>query len=171
MEIKVHQLRNIGHPFPLVAWIIMIVQGMNPFNKRSYSHMAISLTDSQGTYFYDASFKGVFESSKKNYRKTYKTIESVNLQHNFEDKRAFLQWFDTHKGKRYDFIQLIGLLLKLLKIRSTNHIGKDQEQLICCELVLLLLHDIKYFDMVDSDNYDLLEVWKLAKLRGVNVIP
>jgi hypothetical protein len=125
--------------------------------------MGISKTSNNGVKkYYDASFDGIQERRQGEFEKLYESVESVSVKHNLNE-RQFNIWFECNKKKKYDFIQLFGLAVKLLKLKKFNRIGHDENQLICCELVLLLLNRIKPFDIIDSDNYDLIEVYEIAK--------
>lgn len=158
MKVTIHKCRNFSHPFPLFAWLIMIFQGMLPWKKSSWSHMAMSFN---GRY-YDCRFSGCFNSSEKEFRNTYKILDSHSLplqltQQQFED------FFNKYKHTNYDFLQLMGLALKYLRIVGFNKIGHDLDKMICTELIIVHLKDYYGFSFIDSDDFDLVDTWNIIK--------
>lgn len=158
MRVSAHQCRVINHPFPLLAWLIMIFQKMKPWENDSYAHMAISYSDT----FYDVSGKGYRVHSKGEFLKKYKIVKSheFNLEISEED---FNQFSLSHKGKKYDQLQILGIALKMLGIISFNTLGRDFKRLICNELIISYLHEFHGLEFKDSDNFDLIDTWNKVK--------
>lgn len=159
MKVKFHQCRNVEHPFPVVAWSIMILQGMKPWDKDSYSHMAISADD----LFLDMTSKnGCQLNPKEKFNKTYKVVGTHELSKEIT-KEEFLEFFLEHKNKEYDRWQITGLALKMLGIISFNKWGDDLRKLVCNELLIAFLAKFNNFKFQDSDNFDLITTWNKAK--------
>lgn len=154
MKPKVHKCKNISHPFPVVAWLIMICQGMLPWMKNAFSHMCIQY----GDYFYNIRFSGYEKMHKTEFLEVYELIES----HEFEqdvDFDVFKEWISNFVYHKYDFVQIGGLLLKALGFISFNKIGYDFRKMICSELPLAFIVDFYGHKVEDSDDYDLISTW------------
>lgn len=161
MEITFLKLRPKNHPFPVFAWLIMLFQGMNPFSKQAFSHMAISFESETGaSKVADAHFKGFREMREDKFFKQY-TIVGVKKRTFPIERKEFLIWLENHEGKNYDFKQLFGLASKILKITKFNYVGDDFRSLICSELLLSFLVRFKNLKVKDSDNWDLLMTWEV----------
>lgn len=159
MKVSAHKCRNISHPFPIFAWLIIIFQGMVPWRKDAPSHMSISYGDN----FFDVTGKGCKEHSRTEFLKNYRIIES----HEFDldiTTVEFYEFFDKFRGKEYDRLQIVGLLLKALNIISFNKIGYNMRKLICNELIVAYLAEFHGFKFKDSDNFDLINTW--CKVKG-----
>tara|TARA_R110002012_G_scaffold303533_1_gene505342 strand:+ start:1127 stop:1609 length:483 start_codon:yes stop_codon:yes gene_type:complete len=154
----VHKCRNIKSKLPILAWLIMIFQGMNPFRKDSWSHMAISI---DGKYF-DVTGAGCKEHTEADFLKKYKLIESHQIKADLT-MTQFYDFFDQFRGREYDKLQIIGLLLKGLNVISFNFIGSDFKKLICNELIIAYLAHFHKFEFKDSDNFDLISTWHKVK--------
>lgn len=156
MRVKVHKCKNISHPFPIVAWLIMIFQGMKPWSKKSYSHMALEF----GDYFYNVRFSGYEKMHRSEFRKVYKLVET----HIFDgdcDVYSFDSWIKDFVDHKYDFVQILGLLAKTLGFITFNKLGADFRKMICSELPLAFVEKFYGYHIVDSDNYDLNSTWKV----------
>ena len=158
LKVQFHKCRNIAHPFPIFAWAIMLFQGMLPWRKNSWSHMCLS---SNGVFF-DSQFTGTQRTLEKDYLETYKLLETVEIELDITTVDIDT-WFSKHQGKDYDFLQLFGLLFKYFNLTKVNHIGKDLDKLICSELLVAFLIEFKGVEVNDTDNYDLLNTWKLLE--------
>lgn len=163
MTVQVHKCKNIIHPFPILAWAIMLFQGMNPFNKKSWAHMAMSFTFPDGTRnYYDVTSKGCKMYTEELFTKMYK----IQGTHTLKQHRNFVEfhdWFKLMEGREYDTKQLIGLLLKSLNLVSFNTIGHNYKKLICSELILNYLQFFYKIQVKDSDNFDLMSTWNKVK--------
>lgn len=159
MKVKFHQCRNVNHPFPLVSWLIMMFQGMKPWDKKSHSHMAISC----GDLFLDMTGKnGCRLLPSKKFKETYIPVGTHELKEGIT-KEEFMAFFIENKNKEYDHWQITGLLLKMLGLITFNKWGDDLKKLVCNELLIAYLvkfHDLKF---KDSDNFDLITTWNKAK--------
>lgn len=154
MIVKFHKCRNKKHPFPLFAWLIMIFQGMLPWSKKAYSHMAIELNG----VFIDCRFTGCHKSTDKEFKDIYKIVDTIKLNL-LIDKADYFRFFKKYEHVKYDFLQIFGLLLKFVKLLKVNTIGKDAKKIICSELIILFLSNYKDFKYEDSDNFGLNDTW------------
>ena len=158
MRIQVHKCRNIEWVFPVLGWLIMICQGMMPWRKSSFSHMAIEFNG----FFYDVSFSGFKKSSREDFLSRYKIVES----HMFRDNISVTQfgdWVRDFHGMEYDFLQIYGLFTKAIRKVSVNTIGEDFMKMICSELPLHYIATFYGHKFIDSDDYDLHTTWDLIK--------
>lgn len=160
MRVSAHKCRNILHSFPVIAWLIMILQKMLPWDEKSFSHMALSFDDGNTVRFFESGFFGVKKVSQGDFLKKYKIIKTYVFTQD-ETEVEFINWFDQHKGKKYDYFQLFGLLLKSIGFTKFNKIGHNSNRLVCNELVLLYASQRYNIDICDSDNYDMLDTWKI----------
>lgn len=160
MKITFFKLRPKDHPFPLFSWLIMMFQSMNPFKKDSWSHMAIGFESETGAEkIADVPFWGFREMREDRYFKKYHIVGSKSRKFDIS-RKEFLSWLENHEGKHYDFLQVIGLALKMVKLRKNNYAGKDLESLICNELIISFLIRFDKLKVKDSDNWDLLMTWE-----------
>lgn len=160
MKIDFFQLRPKKHPFPIVAWIIMIFQSMNPFKRSAYSHMAIGYESETGLCkIVDISFSGFRQVREDKFFDGYEIVGTKSM--NIDITRScFLSWLEEHEGKKYDFLQIAGLMLKLLGLKKVNNAGLNFKSLICSELILSLLVRFDKLKVKDSDNWDLNMTWE-----------
>lgn len=159
MIVEIYKCRPLMK-FPIIAWAIMILQRMNPFNDSSFSHVAIGFSSPTGNVkVLDATYKGVFSMLKCKYLKKYRIIESVSI--NIESNEFNLySWIERQEGKDYDKKQLFGMFLNLIGITKENKIGSGKRKLICCELVILLLNRFKGLGSKNTDKHDLIDTWE-----------
>lgn len=163
MKIEVHKCRNILHPVPVLAWTIMLCQGMLPWKKESWSHMAMSILFPSGErHFFDVSGEGCIRHTEASFLKKYRIVETHSLKQS-RTFREFHEWFRLMEGRKYDKRQIVGLLLKVLGLFSFNKFGSNYRKLICSELVLNYLQFFYKFKVKDSDNFDLIMTWDKAK--------
>lgn len=156
LKIQFHKCRNISHPFPIFAWAIMIFQGMLPWKKSSWSHMSLS----QENNVFDARFTGTQRSQMNNFLETYKLLETIELEFDITLVEVE-EWFKKHEGKKYDYLQLFGLLSKYFGFVKVNKVGKNLDSLICSELLIDFLIEFKGLEVDDTDDYDLLNTWEI----------
>ena len=154
MKVKIHKCRNTNHAFPIFAWLIMIFQGMNPFNKSSWSHMVIEYDEN----YYDVTGKGCRSHTRK-FLESYRIIETHEMGRDLNNAE-FQSWFFVHKGVGYDYLQVSGLLLRGLGLITFNKIGHNYKRLICNELIINHMEVFYKLEVCDSDSYDLLDTWK-----------
>ncbi len=154
--------RPASHPFPIVAWLIMIFQGMAPWRRDSSSHRALAysccrigelrVVDSTGS-------EGVQDRSYSEWSEQYRAVRKVTYATNKIDRLRFQEWIQEIEGLRYDHRQIWGLLAKqLLGFVTFNSFGKNFRALTCNEVVLsFLLHFglVSESDIGDPDNWDL----------------
>lgn len=135
-------------PFNIGALLIRF------FQKTNFSHYALMLVQPSGrvTYF-DSTSMGVRESAPWQYRKHYEIIDAKQIA--TTSYNEFEEFFDKHRGKTYGFGQLVGLLLKLLKVVTKNPFGKGSKYIICNELVILYTNHRGFTTIKDTDSLDL----------------
>lgn len=150
MEVEVYQVKPKGHFFPVISWLIRLVQ-MTP-----YSHYSIGYNDGIDDMTVDASSNGVRDMLRSTHFTKYHLVNTYKIKLNCQPK-DFLKWLNKYKGKDYSALQNLGLLLKLIKLFKSNPFGRDSNRLICTELVLLMLEKFKGIGLTDSDNYDLID--------------
>lgn len=136
----------------------MLFQGMLPWKGESWSHMAMSV-ESQ---YFDSRFTGTQSSTESDFLNNYRLIDTITIEVDvaFAD---FINWFELHRGKDYDTIQLFGLLLKYLNIIKINSIGSGNKKLICSELIIDFLASFKKLKVFDSDDYGLNRTWDILE--------
>lgn len=163
MKVYALKVRPIYHSFPIVAWLIMIFQGMSPFSKKSYSHNAILFTDRYGVdRVIDSTVKGsVAISNGYAFFKRYKLIEMVEMPAPIT-KHLLDVWTKKIVGRKYDQLQIFGLTLKILGLISFNNFGGNYKRMTCNEVVLSYLKTFKGLEFGDSDNYDLNMTWDIV---------
>jgi hypothetical protein len=135
----------------------MLLQGMNPFKRSSYNHMAISYVGQTGTWKYADSTLAhgvVDEQPEREFLDKYEIVETFSFDVPAEIEQ-FRLWLDSHRGKKYDSMSILGLAGKLLYVFKRNPWGSDFKRMICSELILSMV--VRFFDVSigDSDDYDL----------------
>ncbi len=163
MIVETHKCRNIAHPFPIFAWLIMLFQGMLPWKKESWAHFAMSVTmENSEQRFFDCTGKGCKEYPAEVFLKKYKLVES----HTLKEERTyveFMSWFKDFEGREYDNLQIWGQLAKRLNLLKFNTIGHNLRKLTCNELGIAYFKKFYSLSYEDSDDFDLLMTWKIAK--------
>ena len=160
MKIAAHTCRNIIHPFPVFAWIIMLAHRMMPWKKDSTSHMVLSVDDGSSIRFYEMNFFGTQVSTEKDFLKIYRIVDSHTLPLE-ETEVDFLKWFKSHENKKYDYLQLLGLLIRLVGVTKVNKIGHNLDRLVCTEFCLDYASKKYEIEVDDSDNYSMINTWKM----------
>lgn len=163
MKVYALKVRPINIYFPIVAWLIMIFQGMNPFSKKAYSHNAILFTDRYGVDRVIDSTVGdrVAVSMDRDFFKKYKLIEMVEMPAPIT-MHLFNAWTRKIVGRKYDQLQIVGLALKVLGFISFNKLGGNYKRMTCNEVPLDYLRTFKGMEFGDSDNYDLNMTWDVV---------
>jgi hypothetical protein len=164
---RYYKCRPKSHPFPVVAWLIMLFQGMLPWKKDSTSHRAMGFVDRLGnTMIIDSTGdNGVSESTVEDFQLKYKTIEFIEYEANI-NHGEFKSWRRKTLNKKYDQLQVLGLLIKrLFGFISFNTIGKNYRSLTCNEVFISFIVDLNLmkFHIKDPDNWDLLMTDELAE--------
>lgn len=159
MIFEVHKCRPINYTFPWVAWLIMIFQGMLPWDEESYSHFAASFHSETGAKkTADSTTKGVRDMLQTRFLKKYRIVRTRKLH--FDCSRVeFLEWLESHEGKDYDTGQIKGLALKVTGLITFNKYGSNYKKLTCNELILSAIERFKTRTFGDPDNYDLNMTW------------
>lgn len=162
MRVSFYKLKPKDHPFPVFSWLIMLFQRMSPFSDKAFSHMAISFESETGAEkVADVPFLGFREMREDKFFKKYHIVEVKTRD--FEVNRVeFLSWLEGHEGKNYDFSQIGGLALKMLKLKKVNYTGNDLKSLICNELIISFLVRFDKLKIKDSDNWDLNMTWEVV---------
>ena len=158
MQIEILQT-NSKVRFPIVATIIKLVQ------RTKYSHYMIRVNVEGLTTYYDSTSAGVRKTNAEAFFKKHIVYRKFPVSKKIS-YIEFTNFFKEHEGKPYAFKQLIGLLLKSLRIVRHNPFGKGAKRIICNELVLLLLK--KFYDLKihDTDCYDLNDTYEILK-KGI----
>lgn len=159
MMFSFYQLRPKSHPFPILAWLIMIFQGMNPFSGRAFSHTAIAYWVDDERIFFDVTGSGCRTMDEKDFLIKYRVIKS-RCKYIQTTEVEFLDWFHSKKDCKYDRLQVFGLLLKALRLKKKNTWGGNFNSLICNELLLAFLVDFDELKIGDSDDWDLNMTWE-----------
>jgi len=133
----------------------MIMQGELPWSKYSSSHRALAF-EYGGTWFVlDSNGKyGYRKTYYENFLKEYKVISERYFYKQLNEKE-FKKWAKSHEGKKYDYCDVFGLLLKILGFISFNYYGYDFKKLKCNEVFLSFAQDILNIKIGDPDNWDL----------------
>lgn len=158
MRVRIHQCYSRNKfPFNILAILI------KKFSKTNYSHYAISYEAETGTrIFCDSTSMGVRGLPEPLFRKKYSLVHTWRPAKDIP-REYFLSWFEKHQGKGYGFIQIIGLLMKILRIVRHNPFGKGQKRIICNELVILYLNRFYNARIDDTDSLDLNDTEELIK--------
>lgn len=156
MKLKILSCKPKNHPFPILSWMIRY------FQKTNYSHNAIQY----GSYILDASGSDVSINSSWYFFNKYEVVDlvEIDINANFEQ---FVNWTLLFVNRKYGLMQLVGIALYIMGLTKKVWFGKEDKQLICSELVILLLRDFKGLKVKDSDDYDLNSTWELVKEYGV----
>lgn len=120
--------------------------------------MAMSI---DGKYF-DVTGAGCKEYTESEFLKRYELVNSHQIKADITIVE-FYEFFDKFRGKEYDKLQIVGLLLKSLGLISFNRIGSDFRKLICNELIIAYLAHFHSFKFKDSDNFGLINTWNKVK--------
>lgn len=152
MKIKILLCSPTYSKFPIFSWLIKF------FGKTKYSHYAIQYSG----FVLDATSRDVRLSTAKEFKSRYDVVRSYDIEFN-SDFESFTNWCGKHLNKKYGFFQIIGLLFMIMGLAKRNPFGKDSKNLVCNELVVLLLSEFKGFTVGDSDNYNLTQTEKIVK--------
>lgn len=165
-NVSVHKCRS-KHAFPIFGWIIMIFQGMNPFKKESYQHLAMSYITEHGDLRVCQSTRklGVHEISYSEFQEQYEVVGSRTFSKQVTIK-DYMSWYKSIEGKPYDKWQVVGLAFKALNFISFNTMGSNYRKLICNEVPLNFLEKFENIIVVDSDNYDLINTWEIIECHS-----
>jgi len=161
MRFFYYKCRPKDHPFPILAWLIMIFQGMAPWRKASTSHRALGYQDQNGMKWVvdSTGSHGVRLRYEPDFRDQYQVVSAQMFYIKNVDHFRLRTWIDSIIDIEYDQEQVWGLLAKrLFGFVTFNKHGKDWRSMICNEVILSLL---THFGMVDTqirdpDNWDLL---------------
>lgn len=156
MKVEIYKCRP-KMKFPIVAWLIMIFQGMAPWKKESFSHMAIRYDDT----FIDINGGGFNHYGVEEFENKYKFIDKKEIEFGV-DVRFFMAWIEEQINKKYDKAQVFGLMLKAFGFITFNSFGSNYKKLICSELVLSFLETFLKVHVGDPDNWDLNMTWELV---------
>jgi len=150
--------------FPIIGWLIMLAQGMKPWNKDANSHRALqySIMGSTQWVLDSTGSDGVRESWLIGFESHYKIVERIEFDLDI-DKNKFVTWVSRQSGKKYDYLDVIGDLLRVLNIISFNKIGRNYKRLTCNEVFISFCQDILNIDLGDPDQYDLLSTDEIAR--------
>ena len=155
MKFSYIKARPKSHPFPIVAWLIMMFQGEFPWNKNATSHRALGYWLEESEWVLDSTgAEGVKDQLRVAFEKKYKIIEETVFELTL-DPNEFINWMTEHLGKKYDRLQIIGLITKILNFVEFNKLGHDDDKIVCNEIVVLFFMEFLGLKVIDSDNWDL----------------
>jgi len=163
MIVRIHKCRAKG--FVPVAWIIMLLQCMNPFKSNSYNHMSLSYIGRTGNWKYADStlLHGVMdEQPEEEFLDRYNVVYTKSIDLPCEEVQ-FKAWLEANRHKKYDIANLIGLTGKMLHIFKRNPWGADFRKMVCNELILSMITRFYGYEIGDPDNYDLLMTAELVE--------
>lgn len=146
--------------FPFVAWMIMLVEGMMPWKKDSYSHLAMGFHISTKRSL-DATGKGVRNRSMSNFLKQYEIIEAREMDVLITPS-SFINWIESVEEISYDHAGIFELLIeKLFRTKDLN-IGHGYKMMSCQEIPLLFLDTFAGANIKNPDDYGLLSSWDVV---------
>lgn len=151
--------------YPILAWLIMLFQGMKPWDRKSWSHMAIKYL---GSYSFqrvsDASGKTLRSRDIDKFLKEYEIVGAYTVEVNVKAGH-FESWVQGMEGIKYDYQQLFGIALRILGFLSVNTMGKDYKRMTCNEFIMKMYDRFGRLGEVigDPDNYDLLKTEEFVK--------
>lgn len=156
MKVRIYQCYSTNKfPFNIFAL------GIKFFSKTNYSHYALSYESETGNTIYcDSTSMGVRQTSEDKFLKKYELKKAWQCKKEIP-RKYFLRWFEKHQGKSYGFLQIIGLLGKILNIFKHSPFGKGSKRIICNELVILFLNRFYAAGIDDTDSLDLNDTEKL----------
>jgi len=159
MKVYAVQVRPRKEWFPIVSWLIMTVQGMAPWSKQSYSHYALmySMGPDHEMIIDSTGVDGITITHSKNFWKKYKLVKMKELPPPMT-AHLFNIWVKRIIGRKYDFLQIGGVLLRVMGVISFNKAGKNYQRMICSEVILNYLEKFNGMNFGDPDNYGLLMV-------------
>lgn len=167
--IGVHQCRSTKL-LPIVAWLIMLFQGMLPWRKSSWNHLACSYIDEAGGLrFFDATGSyGFEERSAHTFAKTNNIVKSTYIE--IPEKRVeLIRWINENEQKEYDKSDVWGDFLRIVGLcRKHNHHGYNYKKLTCNKVPLQLLRDFRGLNFGDPDLEDLLSTWRIMERYRIN---
>lgn len=163
MIVEILYCRPIYHPFPIVAWLIMLFEKMMPWKRTSYSHMAILIDnevhDSTGTY-------GVQQTRLSNFVTRYQIVKKVKIKMPVSPM-DMIEFFHRHKGKKYDRLQILGLAIKnIFTFVTFNKLGHDKQKVVCSEYIVMFFQELLSYQTKDTDNYGLNDASALVRYYG-----
>jgi len=142
-------------PFNIFAILIKF------FSKTNYSHYALSYISETGKeVFFDSTGMGVRRMTAERFFKKYEIKKGFKIGKEIP-RIEFINFVQYNEGKSYGFIQVIGLLLKILNIVKKNPFGKGNKYIICNELVILFLNWFNFTTIKDTDSLDLNDTEKV----------
>ena len=154
MKIEIYLCRPIYHPVPVFAWAIMVFQKMFPWNKDSYSHMAVGYEVGGKQVVVHITGDGVKWESLGKFVTRYKITETIyrDIDTNVDDVYS---WIELQLAKKYDNWQIVGHALQFLRITDHNILGANLNRYVCSEMVASFMSEFNGWELGDSDNWDL----------------
>lgn len=160
-DVMVVSVRPKGHPFPIVAWLIMLFQGMNPFGRKAFSHMAVVYKyEGLKMVVHSTGSKGVQIESHQDFIKRYRVVHR-NMIHIDTDAEGWYNWLSEVDEKAYDHLSILGHTLAYFGIKKASKYGDGLSRLICCELVIEMLIIFRGLEVIDTDVFDLNKTRKM----------
>lgn len=162
MIVQIYKTRP--RKFNFISALIMLFQGMKPYSRNSFSHMAIGYITSGARHkIIDSTGKGVRPMLASRFLEHNQVVDCRDIQLSC-DRLVFESWLDDQEGKEYDRIQIFGLFLEAIGLTKQNKIGSNYNKLTCNELVICMIDELTHNEIsLDSDSYDLNETWSIVK--------
>ncbi|MDX1472508.1 MAG: hypothetical protein R3213_13500 [Flavobacteriaceae bacterium] len=168
-----------NHFFPIVSWIIRILQWKRGLRFRDVpSHVRYRWFDKyhEVWWVYEASKTSVHMSGQSQFN-NQKVLKTYKYEISPETKKDFVRYVNENVNKSYGFLQLIGLIFvvvfKRVGLKVSNPFADGNYTEVCVETVARGLKDVisksKVFKNVKFDSIDLCDLMNLIlcdKLKG-----
>lgn len=137
MKIKIGFSKPKNHPFPLLSWIIRLVQ-WTPF-----SHVYLSWVTNHGIEVVcEAGWSGVRLINKKYFDEDNETIKSFTFLITNGMYEKLMKFTTSILGTDYGYLQLVGIgLHRLFRLRK-NPFSDGKTSQVCSELVFYFLEEV-----------------------------
>lgn len=135
--VTVEFVKRINHPFPLLSWIIQLVEGTN------FSHVALRIDAGDNRQFiYHSHISGVNFLSKKLYSNRYESQKVYKFSIDLEQRKKLITWFLDNAGEEYPLLELVGILIVRLADRCLGWKIKNplgSKKMYCSEAAVQVL--------------------------------
>lgn len=162
--LKVHGTKPDGHPFPLVSWLIRLIEWSD------ISHVIVELEDGR---MYHSHFNEVRFEKLEDFKKGAALVHTYEFQIPEELYKAMVDWCEQYKGtKKGYFTKLFGALVPqvirgVTGIYIKNFFAKGMDNnATCSELVRFLALRFWNFTVPNrpyQENFSTSDVMKLMR--------
>ena len=157
------------HPFPIVSWLIRLVEGTN------FSHVLATwhVNSLERDIYYEATGSGVNFLSWKLVPDKYEILEIYEFQ--AKDIKPVSQFCHDNAQRKYSKKQILGLALmracKLFGVKIANPFKDGDYSQICVETGGIILETSGALDVPDDlEDYGLLEFRELLIKHGKRIL-